>query len=114
MHKTGDCSVRSGHTVISGNNSGTSSTEDDVFPTLGDVTVCLPVTGIGRTPFSVLLNSVFTEQSLHRTRTSKANHRNMQLVPVSLTVAVRALLDFMQPKKGGLLPTFPDNLSVQS
>jgi hypothetical protein len=38
MHKTGDCSVRSSHTVISGNSSGTSSTEDYVFRTLGDVT----------------------------------------------------------------------------
>jgi hypothetical protein len=99
MHKTCDCSVLSNHTVISGNNSGTSSTEDDVFLRSETWQVCLPVTGIGRTPFSVLLNSIFIEQSLHRTRTSKANHRNTQLAPNSLTVEVRALLDFVQPKK---------------
>jgi len=38
MHKRGEYSVRSSHTVISGNNGGTSSTEDDVFPRLGVVT----------------------------------------------------------------------------
>ena len=99
MHKTGDSSVRSSHTVISGNNSGTSSTEDDVFLRSETWQVCLPVTGIGRTPFSILPNSIFIEQSLHRIRTSTADHRTTQLVPNSLTVEVRALLDFMQPKK---------------
>lgn len=48
---------------------------------------------------SVLLNFIFVEQSLHRIRTSKANDRNTQLVPISLTVEIRALLDFMHPKK---------------
>ena len=38
MLKKGDCSIRSSHTDTSGNKSGTSSTEDDVFPKLGDVT----------------------------------------------------------------------------